>query len=34
LADTRVSLGDLKVALVDELQDVDTIDDLKMTSLH
>jgi hypothetical protein len=34
LVDTRVSLGDLKVALVDELQDVDTIDDLKMTSLH
>lgn len=32
LADTRTSLGDLKVALIDQLQDVDTIDDLKMTS--
>jgi rSAM/selenodomain-associated transferase 1 len=32
LADTRASLGGLSVALIDELQDVDTIDDLKMTS--
>jgi|TARA_B110000908_G_C10250107_1_gene451459 rSAM/selenodomain-associated transferase 1 len=32
LADTRASLGDLTVALIDQLQDVDTIDDLKMTS--
>lgn len=31
LADTRISLGDLKVASVDQLQDVDTIDDLAMT---
>ena len=32
LADTRASLGGLSVALIDELQDVDTIDDLTMTS--
>ena len=31
LADTRASLGGLSVALIDELQDVDTIDDLTMT---
>jgi glycosyltransferase A (GT-A) superfamily protein (DUF2064 family) len=32
LVDTRASLGELTVALIDQLQDVDTIDDLKMTS--
>ena len=32
LADTRACLGGLSVALIDELQDVDTIDDLTMTS--
>ena len=32
LADTRASLGGLSVALIDELQDVDTINDLTMTS--
>lgn len=31
LADTRRSLGDLSVAMIDELQDIDTLDDLKMT---
>jgi rSAM/selenodomain-associated transferase 1 len=34
LADTRTSLGDLDVALIDQLQDVDTLDDLKMTAPH
>jgi rSAM/selenodomain-associated transferase 1 len=29
LADTRSSLGGLRVALVDELQDIDTVDDLR-----
>ena len=29
LADTRASLGGLRVALIDELQDIDTIDDLR-----
>ena len=29
LADTRASLGELRVALIDELQDIDTIDDLR-----
>lgn len=32
LADSRASLGGLSVSLIDELQDVDTIDDLTMTS--
>ena len=32
LADSRASLGGLSVAWIDELQDVDTIDDLTMTS--
>ena len=32
LADTRASLGGLSITLIDELQDVDTINDLKMTS--
>jgi rSAM/selenodomain-associated transferase 1 len=31
LSDTRASLGTLIVALIDQLQDVDTIDDLTMT---
>jgi rSAM/selenodomain-associated transferase 1 len=31
LADSRASLGGLSVAWIDELQDVDTIDDLTMT---
>lgn len=31
LPDTRASLGDLTVGLIDQLQDVDTIDDLAMT---
>lgn len=34
LRDTQASLGDLKVTLIDELQDVDTIDDLAMTLLR
>lgn len=32
LEDTRATLGGLKVVLIDQLQDVDTIDDLTMTS--
>lgn len=31
LADTRASLPDLRIALVDHLRDVDTVDDLAMT---